>query len=190
MKRFFCFVATLILLTVTCTICTAEEETNPILEKGEVRYLNSRNLYGIRDASDTSKQDSVMFGQELNIIENQGEYCIVEYTELMYDHDESYNLIVAENKKRGIFRTSAIVETPYPLIFIDDVGCDLSYKPGLKRKDFGFASGGHSRNTIAIILFETDDGYIYIVTKDGYSGYVKSTNTHISVFDKQLICNE
>ena len=185
MKRVLCFVTVLLLLVSVCSFGFAD---NNIVKSDTVHYYNSIRLYGIQNVNGKKENDSVLFGQELVVLENQGEYSHVAYTELWYTGN-GQELLVEGKEKEGKFKTGVIVVSEYPLIIFDDVGWPLAMRPGLKKGDFGSASGGRARNTLAIILYETD-GYYYVKTSDGLSGFVPADNTHISVYEEQLIVNK
>ena len=76
LKRFFCFVIALALISASCAVCCAEEDSSP--EEKEVHYFVTHEI-GYQTYSNPDQWDTVLFGQEVTILENQGENCLVEY---------------------------------------------------------------------------------------------------------------
>ena len=161
MKRFFIFVVTFVVLTTLSITSFAESVAQP---QDETLYYISRPSVKLRSLEDDSFI-VLHFGDKVNIVENRDELTIVE--------DENGNI--------GKVTTAFIVAVYYPLIYLDEVGCFLSPMPHLTASDYGYGACGQRYSEVALILFESE-GYFFIVTEEGYCGFISAEDPHISLY--------
>lgn len=163
MKRIFCMVFSLILCFVTVTTCLADNYVEP---ENEPSFYVARPHIKLR-SPDSDDFTQLTFGNRVTIEQT---------------YSDGHSLVTTDDGITGLVTTGFIVQTQYPLIIIDSVGCFLSYKTGLDANDFGYGACGQRWEEIAIILFEKD-GYFFIITEEGFSGFVKNDDTHFSILE-------
>lgn len=162
MKRLCLVVLSALLCLLVIGSCVAEEA---ILEaSSEPVYLVSRPAINFRNQETNELFKQLTFGTQLKVIEQNGKYTTVE----------------APDGTVGIVSTGFIVPCYYPVIYIDSEGVWLSPVPGLEPSDFSYGACGLRWEEKALILFEESD-YIFIVTEEGFSGYISKNDTHISL---------
>ena len=158
---FFIFVVTLVVFTVLSITCFAESIAQP---QDEISFYISRPNVKLRSLVDDSVT-VLHFGDKVNIIENQDELTIVE----------------TEDGTTGKVTTAFIVAINYPLIYLDEVGCFLSPMPHLTASDYGYGACGQRYSEAALILFESE-GYFFIVTEEGYCGFISAEDPHFILY--------
>ena len=103
------------------------------------------------------------FGDKVTLLLQEGDYCLV--TE-------------PNSGATGYVATQYLVYAKKH-IWLGQSGVALSPRPGMTNFDFGYAAGGMRTNEEAIVLYEDYD-YWYVVTEDGFSGYLSKYDPAIS----------
>ncbi len=106
----------------------------------------------------------LQFAEEVILIRQEGDYCLVRDC-VGFAGFVATGYLVANAKKVWLGNQVA-----------------LSPKPGMTCWDFGFAAGGIRSNELALIIFDDEGGYYsFLVTEDGFSGYVFKYDPEVKV---------
>ncbi len=165
MKKIFAVLVAFILSIMMITTCVAEEAI--IEATDETTYYVVRPH--IKFVFDNGEFTRLSFGEKVTVTDQKDEYAFIE----------------TEDGQKGKVTIGFIAPTNYPIIWIDEVGCFLSPTPGLTPSDFGYGACGQRYEEKAIIILETDD-YFFIVTDEGFSGYILKNDPHISLYTGQI----
>jgi hypothetical protein len=119
-----------------------------------------------RNANNTDELVAFNFGTKLWF---QGDYK---------DENGEYAIVRDIHGFNYLIRKPYIYYANYEKLRIDKEGICLSPLPQIQEGEFGFCAGGMRYDEDAIILYETEDLF-YVVTSEGFSGYVSKDNPHI-----------
>ena len=159
MKRTFALVILVALLvTAIVPVVHAGHSVMGVFVVRPKVYLNSKKGSGhIR---------YLPFGTHVEILEYEYDYCRVRVLD-----DESEE----ENKDEiGYIYTGYldyVIEKVWLMNDDGSGGVALSILPNMNPGEFGYAAGGRRINEAAFVLFEQGD-YQFVVTQEGYSGYI------------------
>ena len=167
MKKIICIVLSLLLSMVFVT-CFAETEDdnfgNPFAVSEEPTYYICRSNVKCRSLENEEEFVTLHFGEIVNILEKQEEYTIIEYGD----------------GQKGKVTTGFIVETFFPMLYIGP-STYLSPIAYMTPADFGYGACGMRYEERAIVLFQ-EEAYLFIVTEEGFSGYVRADTPTLSVY--------
>ena len=79
-----------------------------------------------------------------------------------------------------LIRKPYVYYANYQLLSIDSEGVCLSPIESIKENEYGFCAGGMRYDEDAIIIFETQASY-YIVTSEGFSGFIPNDSSHVTI---------
>lgn len=165
MKRMFAVLVAFILSIMMITTCVAEEAI--------IDATNETTYYVVRPhvkfVLENDENSTLSFGDKV----------------IITDQKDNYAFIESEDGQKGRVTIGFIVPSNYPIIWLDEVGCFISPTPGLTSSDFGYGACGQRYEERAIILFE-EEGYFFIVTDEGFSGYILKNDPHISLYTGQI----
>ena len=165
MKRLLIIVLSVLLGLIVVGSCVAEESFLEATD--EPVYYISRPIINFRGLKKNEVLTSLTFGTQVKILERNEEYTTVE----------------TPDGTIGKVSTGFIVPCYYPIIYTDAEGVWLSPVPGLTPSDYAYGACGLRWEEKAIILFE-QDGYLFIVTEEGFGGYILKDNPHISIYSE------
>ena len=167
MKRIFTlFLATLIcVMTLSTLVATAENAPYERVEDGIIYVLRPN----VKFALESGEFDTLHFGE------------IVEVTE----HEDSYAFIKTSDGRTGKVTIGFLGLTHYPMLWLDKEGCFLAPTPGLEPKDFCYGACGQRWEERAIVILEDAD-FFFIVTDEGFSGYVRKDDPHLHLYEGQV----
>ena len=167
MKKIICVVLA-ILLCATVTCCFAEDNDYARFEPlEEPLYYICRPNVKCRSLENPEDFVTLHFGEKVKILEKREEYTDIEYGD----------------GEKGYVTTGFIAETSYPMIYIaKDAQQYLSPFPLMTPSDFGYGACGLRWDERALILFEIGN-YYFIVTEEGFSGYIEANSPYISIYE-------
>lgn len=113
------------------------------------------------------RNDSLKAGEEVTVLSQEGEWCYI-----------------STNDGRTGFVKTRYIGYVIAKIRLNEVGVCLSPRPGMTSMDFGAASGGERQNENAFVLEEQGD-FWYVVTDEGYSGWVNRYDENIVAYEEQ-----
>ncbi len=158
MKRFLFIILTFVMLFCFIKYAALSDEEQEF-------YVVRPQVLG-RNASNPDDLVAFNFGTKLWLFgdyrDQNGEYAVVR-------DSTGFNYLI---KKPYIYYAN------YKMLKIDDVGICLSPIQSIAENDFGYCAGGMRYDEEAIILFELEDSF-YIVTSEGFSGFVDKENPHL-----------
>ena len=166
MKKVICIVLTLI-LCITAVTCFAESDPTERFGKNEEpTYYICRPNVKCRSLENPEDFVTLHFGEEVKILEQRGEYTDIEYGD----------------EQKGYVTTGFIAEVYYPMLYIaKDAQQYLSPFPTMNETDFGYGAGGLRWDERAIVIYAIED-YFYIVTEEGFCGYIPNDSPYISIY--------
>ena len=164
MKRIFALLVTLTLCIMTFTPCVAEATT--VFEGEEIYYVVRPHIKFVMEDGESTR---LSFGDKVTVTSTQDNYAFIE---------------TADGQK-GKVTIGFIMPITYPMLWLDEIGCYLSPQIGLDSTSFGYGACGQRYEERALILFESD-GYYFIVTDEGYSGFISVDDPHIALYTDQV----
>lgn len=167
MKKIICVVLAILLCCMT-TCCLAENNGYSRFEPAAMStYYICRPNVKCRNMENPEEFVTLHFGEKVTV-----KMVNEEYTDIVYGDGE-----------KGYVITGFIVETSYPMIYIaKDAQQYLSPFPLMTPSDFGYGACGLRWDERALILFEIGN-YYFIVTEEGFSGYIEANSPYISIYE-------
>lgn len=171
MKRIFSFiVTTLLCLMIFSTFTANAEETSAStpyerFEDGVIYVLRPN----VKFVHENGEFERLHFGE------------VVEVT----DQQDTYAFIKTLDGKTGKVTVGFLGITHYPMLWLDKEGCFLAPVPGLEPKDFTYGACGQRWEEKAIVLLEDGD-FFFIVTEEGFSGYLRKDDPHLQLYTGQV----
>ncbi|MBR6252989.1 MAG: hypothetical protein IKR04_04030 [Clostridia bacterium] len=166
MKRIISlFLATLLCVMMFSTF-TAAAEGEPFERNDGMICVLRPNIKCVYDDGDST---TLHFGEEVEV----------------WNFEDTYAIIKTADGKMGKVTVGFIGTTCYPILWIDREGCFLSPMTGLQPTDFYYGACGQRWEERAIVLIEDGD-YFFIVTDEGFSGYVRKDNPHLHLYTGQV----
>ena len=160
MKRFLFFLLTVVM---TCCYIKYAMADNEVLV-----YVVRPQVIG-RNANNPEELVAFNFGAKLKYL---GEVKL-EYGDYA---------LVKDNYGTYLIKKPYLYYADYMLLKIDSEGVCLSPNSTISDGEFGYCAGGMRYDEDAIILFEETNSY-YIVTSEGFSGFVDKENPHIVAYN-------
>ena len=165
MKRFISLLLALTLGIMIFSTCVAEEVVIEPSEEATIYVVRPHIKY----VFDNGEFTRLTFGEKVTVNELQGEYAFIE----------------TEDGQSGKVTVGFLAPSYYPILWFDEVGCYMSPTPGLTSSDYAYGACGMRYEERVIILMEEDD-YWFVVTEEGYSGYVYKFDPHIQLYVDQV----
>ena len=173
MKRFVAFILVVVMFSFGTLAMASDGTLTQWVSSSRNNYTGNNNPLRVARPSVrmTSEKGTgrllitLHFGDKVTLLLQEGDYCLV--TE-------------PNSGATGYVATQYLVYAKQ-YIWLGQSGVALSPRPGMTSFDLGYAAGGMRTNEEAIVLYEDYGGsYWYVVTEDGYSGYVYRYDPAIS----------
>ena len=170
MKLTFSLIVALLCVMIFSTFTAIAEETASVapyepLEES-VTYILRPNVKFVHE---NGEAETLHFGE------------VVEVTDLQ----DTYAFIKTSDGKTGKVTVGFLGLTNYPMLWVDKEGCFLSPVPGLEPSNFCYGACGQRWEEKAIVILEDGD-YFFIVTDEGFSGYVRKDDPHLHLSEGQV----
>lgn len=166
MKRILAlFIATL-LCVMTFSTFTAMAENEPYERNDGMICVLRPNVKFVFDDGEFT---TLHFGDEVEIMK----------------FEDTYAFVRTSDGKLGKVTVGFLGNTCYPMLWLDKEGCYLSPITGLTPNDFYYGACGLRWEERAIVLIE-DGEYFFIVTDEGFSGYVRKDDPHLHLYTGQV----
>ena len=167
MKRKLVGVVLVVLLTVMAVTAFGEETWDDYYGYNEALFV-VRPQVNFYQSKNGNKIGTLTFGTRLTYISTDGSRSLVEDNQGRTGYIDNCFIAFCEDKVLWL-----------------SAGTELSPQPRMKSTDFGYAACGRRAKEKALILFYDGD-YMYIVTEEGYSGYVYRYDSRIEPYIEEI----
>ena len=143
--------------------------TSAKADEGKYQLYVLRPKISLNARKGSERIKYLTFGTELTLLSHEYDYCKVEDPE----------------GDVGYVQTGFIgyaVELLWLNNGSDNSGVFISPERGMNPSMFGYAACGQRMSEMAIVLYEVDDKYYFVVTEQGCAGYVYKYNVNIQPY--------